>query len=274
MSELITEIAKQQNKSQKIHKKQYLKNGITKQHFNVDGFEYCLVNNKNLSFCDDKQKWEFVKILAGVIKKMAGSVNNVLVVGLGNRHISADGLGSETIKNVIATRNLINSKTKISVISTSVMGLTGIESSDIITATLNVVNPDLVVLVDTLCASDFNTIGCNFQFSTSVLKPGHGVGNKRKSLVWLYNKAKVVSIGVPLVVYAKSFLEFAINKIKSNNNVEVLNNLLKCNFNSMVLTPKDIDLVVKTCGGLIGYAINFAFNGYSVLEQRSILQKL
>ena len=102
------------------------------------------------------------------------------------------------------------------------------------------------------------------------------MGNKRKSLNALYNKAKVLSIGVPLVVYAKSFISSAINNAMHNGNstlnISDFNELLKNNFNNLVLTPKDINLVVKMCGGIIGSAINLAFNNYSISEQRSILQ--
>ncbi len=277
MSELISEIAKQQhNKMEYVGKKQYLKNGITKQSFKFDGFSYCLINNKNL-FCSNEEEIEFlVNTLANAIKKLAGKVSSVLVVGLGNRHLSADGLGSETLKKVIATRELIKAQTKVSAISTGVLGLTGIESADIIESVASTIKPQLIILIDTLCATDYNTLGGNFQLSTKVLAPGHGVGNKRKSLNALYNKAKVLSIGVPLVVYAKSFISSAINNAMHNGNstlnISDFNELLKNNFNNLVLTPKDINLVVKMCGGIIGSAINLAFNNYSISEQRSILQ--
>ena len=277
MSELISEIAKQQhNKMEYVGKKQYLKNGITKQSFKFVGFSYCLINNKNL-FCSNEEEIEFlVNTLANAIKKLAGKVSSVLVVGLGNRHLSADGLGSETLKKVIATRELIKAQTKVSAISTGVLGLTGIESADIIESVASTIKPQLIILIDTLCATDYNTLGGNFQLSTKVLAPGHGVGNKRKSLNALYNKAKVLSIGVPLVVYAKSFISSAINNAMHNGNstlnISDFNELLKNNFNNLVLTPKDINLVVKMCGGIIGSAINLAFNNYSISEQRSILQ--
>ena len=277
MSELISEIAKQQhNKMEYVGKKQYLKTRITKQSFKFDGFSYCLINNKNL-FCSNEEEIEFlVNTLANAIKKLAGKVSSVLVVGLGNRHLSADGLGSETLKKVIATRELIKAQTKVSAISTGVLGLTGIESADIIESVASTIKPQLIILIDTLCATDYNTLGGNFQLSTKVLAPGHGVGNKRKSLNALYNKAKVLSIGVPLVVYAKSFISSAINNAMHNGNstlnISDFNELLKNNFNNLVLTPKDINLVVKMCGGIIGSAINLAFNNYSISEQRSILQ--
>lgn len=278
MSELITEIAvEQKNNLDSISKKQYLKNGITKQNFSFDGYNYCLVNYKELMLSSEQEKIDLVKVLANSINRLVGSVKSVLVVGLGNRHLSADGLGSETLKHVIATRGLVNSKTQVSAISTSVFGLTGIESADIINSVVKVTKPELVVLIDTLCATNYNTLGVNFQLSTKVLSPGHGVGNKRKSLDSLYAKAKVLSIGVPLVVYAKSFFNSAINNAmhnyKKSLNISIFNELLKNNFNGLVLTPKDINMVVSTCGSIIGSAINLAFNGYTVSDERSILQK-
>lgn len=278
MSELITEIAKEQtNKIDYTSKKQYLKNKITKQNFSYEGYNYCLVNYNDLMLSDEQCKTYFVSVLAKVINKFLGDVKSVLVVGLGNRHISADGLGSETLKHIIATRGVVNTKTKVSAISTSVLGLTGIESADIISGVLKIVKPEAIVLIDTLCATDYNTLGVNFQFSTKALSPGYGVGNKRKKLDELQKEVKVLSIGVPLVVYAKSFISYAINSamhsIKKNESLGIINQLLKNDFNNLVLTPKDINMVVNTCGNIIGNAINLAFNGYTVRDQRSILQK-
>ena len=278
MSELISEIAKQAgNKVNKIQNKQYLKYGITKESYNFNGYDYCLLNYKNLFFSDEQQKIELIKVIAFNIKKLAGNVSNVLVVGLGNRHLSADSLGSETLKHVIATRGLYNSQVKISAISTSVLGLTGIESADIIKSVKGIVKPDLIILIDTLCATNYTSLGCNFQLSTMPLSPGHGVGNKRKTLNNLLNKTKVISIGVPLVVYAKTFITNAIettmHSTKNKPDIATLNELLKNNFDGLVLTVKDVNMVVKTCGGIIGAAINKAFNNYSLSEQKSILQK-
>ncbi len=277
MSELISELCCEADSQNLIKgKTTKYKNGITKEEFELNNHKYFIIGTSNLVLSSISVKNSLINAISVVIKKLAASAKNVLIVGLGNRHISADSLGAETLKNIIATRNIVKSRVKVSAISTSVFGLTGIESADIVYSIKKHVKPDLVILVDSLCANSYKTIGNCFQITTQVLSPGRGVGNKRKSLDNILKSTKVISIGVPLVVYAKSFVFDAVNNtmhsIKKSSNIDIFNEFLKNDFNNLILTVKDVDLLSKVCGKIIGYAINKGLNNYSILMQKNIVQ--
>lgn len=271
MSELITEV---DNEEIERGRKQKLKHEITKQKFVENNNTYVLFNVKDLMFQTNEEQTYLISEMSKTLKKFLNNEKKVLVVGLGNRHISADSFGAECLKRVIATRNLINAKTEVSVISTSVFGLTGIESADIIKSVANVVKPNLIIIIDTLCANSYETLANNFQISNNGFNPGAGVGNKRKSVNKHTMNVKVVSVGVPFVVYAKSFIEYAVNNTMLNNfDTKILNELLKQDFNNLILTVKDIDFYIKKCSYLVASAINMALNDFTVEEQELILGK-
>ena len=277
MGELISELCCEADSQNLIKgKTTKYKNGITKEEYELNNHKYFIIGTSNLVLSSISVKNSLINAISVVIKKLAASAKNVLIVGLGNRHISADSLGAETLKNIIATRNIVKSRVKVSAISTSVFGLTGIESADIVYSIKKHVKPDLVILVDSLCANSYKTIGNCFQITTQVLSPGRGVGNKRKSLDNILKSTNVISIGVPLVVYAKSFVFDAVNNtmhsIKKSNNIDIFNEFLKNDFNNLILTVKDVDLLSKVCGKIIGYAINKGLNNYSILMQKNIVQ--
>lgn len=276
LSELICEF---DNENVVKGKLQHLTDCVTKQKYFDNNNNYVLYNCKNILTQSLHEEEYFVNCLSKTIKTFLGNSKCVLVVGLGNRHIRADSLGTETLKYVIATRNLVNSKSKVSVISTSVFGLTGIESADIIKSVSSVILPDTIILIDTLCANSYENLVTNFQVSDAGFIPGAGVGNARKVVNKKQLNTNIISIGVPLVVYAKSFVESAINATmqtimqnqKNTQNIQVFNTLLKQNFDGLVLTVKDIDLCVKKLAYVIGSAINLACNNYSLEEQKIIL---
>lgn len=275
-SDLISECGGLSLKKGRTH---HINSNLTKQKFVENENCYVIYNCKNVMFQNLQEEQELIFNLSKTIKMLLQNSKRVLVVGLGNRHISADGLGSETLKRVIATRNLSKSKCEVSVISTSVFGLTGIESADIIKSVANIVKPETIILIDTLCANSYENLITNFQISNVGFSPGAGVGNYRKVANKSTLKTNVISIGVPMVVYAKSFVETAINSAMQSTmqkyeklcNIAIFNKLLKQNFNNLVLTIKDVDVCVKKLAYIVGSAINMACNNYSLDEQKIIL---
>lgn len=274
-SDLISECG---NANVKQGRKQRLSCNLTKQKYCENENCYVVFNCNNVLNQTQSAEENFILQLSKTIKVFLGNSKKILVVGLGNRYISADGLGTETLKRVVATRSLVVAKREVSVISTSVFGLTGIESADIIKSVSNIVKPDTIILIDTLCANSYENLITNFQISNAGFSPGAGVGNYRKIVNKKTLNVNVVSIGVPMVVYAKSFVESAINSVmqttmhntKKHDNIAIFNKLLKQNFNNLVLTVKDVDVCVKKLAYIIGSAINMACNNYTLEEQKII----
>jgi len=225
---------------------------------------YTLLTLKDiLSDNKDLEKYylqQFVKVLKKYLKLNKNSV--VLVVGLGNRHISSDSLGTEVVKNIIITRNFCDNSPQICAFAPSVMGLTGIESADIIDGIVSKIKPDYVIMIDSLCASDVSRLGVSFQVSNTPITPGSGIGNTRKKIS---SKISTISIGVPLVVYSNTYIKSAIKNADidiDNISDKVLRSklysIIKTDSNELV-TPSEIEYIVDKIGKFIAKALNIVF---------------
>lgn len=161
---------------------------------------------------------EFAHFLEGTgIKKDA----SCLVVGLGNWNVTPDALGPMVCENLLITRHLYQLQPEnveegyrsVSSLVPGVMGLTGIETSDIIFGVVEKTKPDFVIAIDALAARSIERVNSTIQISDTGIHPGSGVGNKRKELSKETLGVPVIAIGVPTVVDAVSITSDTIDFI-------------------------------------------------------------
>ncbi|PPA71469.1 GPR endopeptidase [Jeotgalibacillus proteolyticus] len=144
---------------------------------------------------------------------------HILVVGLGNWQITPDSLGPLVCENVFITNHLFHNEPeaveegfrKVSAIAPGVMGLTGMETSDIIHGIVEKVKPEAVIVIDALAARAVERIHATIQISSTGIQPGAGVGNKRKEISLETLGVPVVSIGIPTVVDAVTITQDTLN---------------------------------------------------------------
>ena len=161
---------------------------------------------------------EFAYFLEGSgIKK----TDSCLVVGLGNWNVTPDALGPMVCENLLITRHLFQLQPEnveegyrsVSALSPGVMGLTGIETSDIIFGIVEKTKPDFVIAIDALASRSIERVNSTIQISDTGIHPGSGVGNKRKELSKETLGIPVIAIGVPTVVDAVSITSDTIDFI-------------------------------------------------------------
>jgi len=144
-----------------------------------------------------------------------------LIVGLGNWNVTPDALGPIVVENVLVTRHLFQLQPEsieegfrpVSAIRPGVMGITGIETSDVIYGIIEKTNPDFVIAIDALAARSIERVNSTIQISDTGIHPGSGVGNKRKELSNETLGIPVIAIGVPTVVDAVSITSDTIDFI-------------------------------------------------------------
>lgn len=133
-----------------------------------------------------------------------------LVVGLGNWNVTPDALGPMTVEQVLVTSHLFKLEHEsvadgyrsVAAVTPGVMGVTGIETSDVIFGIVEKFKPDFVIAVDALASRSIERVNETIQLSDSGIHPGSGVGNKRKELSKDTLGVPVIAIGVPTVVDA------------------------------------------------------------------------
>ncbi|SHG70600.1 spore protease [Virgibacillus chiguensis] len=133
-----------------------------------------------------------------------------LIVGLGNWNVTPDALGPMTVEKVLVTSHLFRLEHETvssgyrstAAVTPGVMGVTGIETSNIIFGIVEKFEPDFVICVDALASRSIERVNETIQLSNTGIHPGSGVGNKRKEISYETLGIPVMAIGVPTVVDA------------------------------------------------------------------------
>ena len=130
-----------------------------------------------------------------------------LVVGLGNWNVTPDALGPMVVENLLVTRHLYKLAPEtvgegyrdVSALSPGVLGITGIETSEIVFGVVEKSKPDFVICIDALASRALHRVNTTIQISDTGIHPGSGVGNKRKAIDQSTLGIPVIAIGVPTV---------------------------------------------------------------------------
>ncbi len=140
------------------------------------------------------------------------SAEHMLVVGLGNREVTADAVGPLTIDSLLVTRHYFQEESirravakkyrKVSAFVPGVMAQTGMETMELIRGVVEEAKPDIVLVIDALAARSPKRLNTTIQLTDTGISPGAGVGNNRKELNEKSLGCPVVAIGVPTVLDA------------------------------------------------------------------------
>ena len=226
---------------------------------------------------DDGYHREISQCLADELKEMIPNSDreqSVLVVGLGNREVTADALGPQVVDNLFITRHVVKTYGKaaynkqvmnqISSIEPGVMAKTGMETAEIIKGVVDETKPDVIVVIDALAARSTKRLNRTVQITNTGIQPGSGVGNHRNALTMESLGVPVIAIGVPTVVDAATIVGDALEKLlRGDNEFDRMKYMGQhraafSELNNMYMTGKDIDAVVKRVSFTVSEGINMA----------------
>jgi spore protease len=150
--------------------------------------------------------------------------DSCLVVGLGNWDVTPDSLGPLVVKHTMITRHLFvlqpeqvsEGYRSVAAISPGVLGITGIETSEIVRGVVDKSRPDFVIAFDALASRALSRVNTTIQVADTGIQPGSGVGNKRKSLTKETLGIPVIAVGVPTVVDAVTITHDTIDYVLSH----------------------------------------------------------
>ncbi len=222
---------------------------------------------------------EVSDVLAGQLTKIipgAGQEQEILVVGLGNRDVTADALGPHVVDNLCITRHIVREYGKaaynrdrmnqVSSMEPGVMGKTGMEAAEIIKGVVEQTGPDVIVAIDALAARTTKRLNRTIQITDTGIHPGSGVGNHRNALTKESMGIPVIAIGVPTVVDAATIVMDAFEKLLDGTGeadkreyLEECRNAL-AELHNMYVASKDIDAVIKRVSYTVSEGINMALS--------------
>lgn len=266
-------------------------NGIKTEEKKLDGFDYTLVEvlNETGEKSLGKPKGRYITFdlgslirreedaferavssLSKIISETLKIKDNelVLIAGLGNRAITPDALGPKTADNLVITRHLVSSVPEyfssyrpVAAVSPGVLGITGIETGEIIKGVKEKVAPAALIAIDALASHRLSRLVKTIQISDVGIIPGSGIGNARFPLTPDNLGIPVIAIGVPTVVDGKN-LALEIEEQAKNVSCNALDDLKQ----SVIVTTTDIDKQIADISKIIGYSISQALNPSLTIE--------
>lgn len=237
---------------------------------------YITIELKNPELNTTELQESAAKVLASQIAPFISALNKkepeIMVAGLGNWHITADSLGPKVIDKIVVTRHVKNLENveidgrlgSVCAVSPGVMGITGIETGEIIRGMISTVKPDILLVIDALASRKASRVNATIQISNTGIIPGSGVGNHRMELSKETLGIPVIAIGVPTVVDAVTLVRDILENAGAKAGRDVLSD---ANAANMVVTPKNIDIAIERMASVISSGINIATHeGFEIDE--------
>ncbi len=241
---------------------------------------------------NDQQLYEdtcraLAKELSGILT--LGEKTLTLVVGLGNWNVTPDALGPKVVSSMMVTRHLLeylpdqvdDGVRPVCAVAPGVLGITGIETGEIIKGIVDRIHPDYIIAIDALASRKMERVNTTIQIADTGIAPGSGVGSKRMELSRDTLGVPVIAIGVPSVVVAATMANDTIDLvldsmidqapqgsdfynmmkgIDRDEKYQMIREVLEPYVGNLIVTPKEIDDVVRRISKVIANGLNIALH--------------
>ncbi len=256
---------------------------------------YITLEMENLTFQDTEQYKQACNALKEAIELLHQPDRNrpILVVGLGNRFITADALGPKVADRIFVTRHLHgqlqevfgDTLASVCAVAPGVLGITGVETAEIVEGVCARVHPGLILVIDALAAREAKRLNTTVQLCDTGITPGSGVGNSRAA----FNKERfgvpVLAIGVPTVIDALTMAyntAFAVlhaaqsqsgdtlsclQNLTASELYEAVENIMGQQVENLTVTPKEVDFAMERISKVIAGGINLYLHKDMTVEE-------
>lgn len=205
---------------------------------------YSTLEIPSLAVVDNKDE-RYVSAVAGELRAMLPEAGGVLVVGVGNRRVTADALGPRTAQKVLVTMGPahklpLKGIRPVAAVAPGVAAATGMSLQQLAAALVAAVRPAALVCVDSLCSAEPERLGRTIQLSDTGLVPAQPDNARHLDAARL--GLPVIALGIPTLMESTES-------------------------RALVVTPRDLDAVIAHGAALLGAAINRALQPRLSLAQ-------
>ncbi|MEW6623309.1 MAG: GPR endopeptidase [Bacillota bacterium] len=213
----------------------------------------------------------------------------IFIIGLGNWDATPDALGPKVASKVLVTRhiykyapeNLHEGLRPVCALAPGVLGITGIETAEIVRGVVEKIAPSLVIAVDALAAMDLSRISATIQIADTGINPGSGIGNLRMGINKETLGVPVLAIGIPTVVHAAVVVSAALHSLAQTQPIQktmlnestaqgIIQSVLQPFNGNFTVTPKEIDDLIENNSKIIASGLNQALHPAIGPEEGSI----
>ncbi len=259
--------------------------------------KYVTYETNSLKSLNKNSMNEVINLLAQAIKDVSGlKREKILVVGLGNRNITADALGPKTLDKIKVTRQFFKAYNKeydedyneVSILEPGVLGTTGIETVNTVIGVVEKIKPTLIIIIDALASRKMRRLCSVVQITDAGIEPGSGIGNMQGSLNEEELGVKVVAIGIPTVIDTATIVNDTIEMMEEalkdktddvgdimgilsdleyNEKHMFIKEILSPMYGESVVTPSGVDEMIEILSDMLAESINKAVHpGYELIS--------
>ena len=177
-----------------------------------------------------------VEIAREGLARPRGPEGPVLVLGIGNRRVTADALGPRTAQKILVTMGPqhtlpVRGIRPVAALAPGVSGDTGLTLRQLAAAMVDAVRPAALICVDSLCSAEAARLGRTIQFSDTGLHPADARHARHLDAAAL--GVPVIAAGIPTLMDADEGAD-------------------------LVLTPRALDSVIAHGSALLAGILNRA----------------
>ena len=242
---------------------------------------YWTMMHPQLPYLTPDERVAIAREVAQTLRIMLPPHGDVLVLGLGNRRMTADALGDRVVSGILVTRHIKENSDPslrgVCALSPGVLGVTGVETAELARGIVERLKPSAVIVIDALAAMETDHIGTTIQLTDTGIHPGSGVGNHRLGITREVLEVPVIAIGIPMVVYATTIVRDTLKTILATEQddadaYDMAEHLVDQAQSDLIVTPRNIDELVAGLADMLALAINSALQpSYSIDELTLLL---
>lgn len=203
---------------------------------------YVTIETPSLSLLDERDT-ALIETAAAELAALLPPAGPVLVLGVGNRRVTADALGPRTVQHILVTMGHslpVRGIRPVAAVAPGVSQAAGISLQALAAALVGAVRPAALLCVDSLCSAEPERLGRTIQLSDTGLAPAdpHSGRHLDAALLGL----PVLAAGIPTLMEAREGKD-------------------------LVVTPRALDSVIAHGAALLGAAINRALQPRLTVNQ-------
>ncbi len=195
---------------------------------------YVTLETPSVSVLDERDD-AVIELAASELRSLLPPEGPVLVLGVGNRRVTADALGPRTAQKIFVTMGVkripVPGIRPVAAVSPGVSAATGLTLRQLAGALVKELHPAALVCVDSLCSMEPERLGRTMQFSDTGLCPAQPDSTKHLDAAGL--GVPVIAAGIPTLMESEEGKD-------------------------LVVTPRELDSVISHGAALLGAAINRA----------------
>lgn len=209
---------------------------------------YVTLEMPSVSVLDERDA-AVIEVCARELRALLPPEGPVLVLGVGNRRITADALGPRTVQRILVTMGAgaappVRGLRPVAAVAPGVAAATGLSLQQLAAALVGQLHPAAVVCVDSLCSAEGQRLGRTVQFSDTGLYPAQADHTRHLTRDTL--GVPVVAAGIPTLMQAQEGAD-------------------------LVVTPRALDSVIAHGAALLAGSVNRALASACGAEQGSAL---